>query len=80
MSSATELIPLTKTNIPPASEMFALAFHNDPMMTHLLPDSSKRLNLSPRSFRCIRWIGTPEMKTRLPEPTDVFKDKIIGRF
>ena len=57
MSCATELIPLTKTNIPPASEMFALAFHNDPMMTHLLPDSSKRLSLSPRSFRCILRYG-----------------------
>ena len=57
VNSGTELIPLTKTNIPPASEMFARAFHNDPMMTHLLPDSAKRPSLSAQSYQCLLRYG-----------------------
>jgi len=57
MSSSTELIPLTKANIPPASEMLARTFHNDPMMTHLLPNAAKRPSLSARSHQCLLRYG-----------------------
>ncbi|MHB0960548.1 MAG: GNAT family N-acetyltransferase [Pirellulaceae bacterium] len=45
-------IPLGKSDILAASEMFARAFHNDPMLAYLIPDSAKRRYLSPRIYRC----------------------------
>jgi ribosomal protein S18 acetylase RimI-like enzyme len=52
MSSVTGLIPLGKTNILPASQMFARAFQDDPLLAYLIPDSAKRRYLSPRMYRC----------------------------
>ena len=57
MDNATELIPVTRTSIRPASETLERAFQNDPMMIHLIPDSAKRPCLSARSYRCLLWYG-----------------------
>ena len=37
--------------------MFARTFHNDPMMSHLLPDAAKRPSLSARSYQCLLRYG-----------------------
>jgi hypothetical protein len=57
MSSVCEPIALTRASIPAASEMFARTFHNDPRISHLLPDSAKRRRLSARSFQCLLRYG-----------------------
>ena len=40
------LVRLTKAEIKPASEMFARAFHDDPLLIYFLPDAAKRKNVS----------------------------------
>jgi len=57
MSSSTDPICLTAADIPAASEMFARTFHNDPMMTHLLPKAAKRPRLSAQSYQCLLRYG-----------------------
>ena len=57
MGKVAELIPLGEGNILSASEMFARAFQNDPMLTYLIPDSAKRRSLSPRMYRCVLRYG-----------------------
>ena len=57
ISSATGPICLTKTGIPPASEMLARAFADDPMLSHLVPNAVKRRRVALGSFRCVLRYG-----------------------
>ena len=40
-----------------ASLVLGRAFHDDPLLSHLLPDPAKRASLSPKRFSCILRYG-----------------------
>lgn len=57
MDSIAELTALRKADIVRASQMFARAFDNDPLLAHLIPDAARRRSLSPRLYRCVLRYG-----------------------
>jgi hypothetical protein len=51
--------PATWSDAEPLSATLARAFHDDPMMMHLVPDDARRTRVMPRLFRLLFKLGLP---------------------